>query len=333
MTQQKAVVERYTDGFRTGDLEKILSCLTDDVVWELPGAKTLVGKSAFAAEADSAGGPNPQLTLDRLVEEGDTVAVLGHGSGEFGNSDPVDFIVRGGVHVHRRSGQPAGHLPRLARRGSRDVIADFDRHCAEIVAQTRAVDRIHRTARTSAVPVPTCPGWNVSQLLRHVDGGLRWAREIVATARLAPPPRRRAARPVRLHRRGSGLCCRESLTEAAEQLAATLTEAGPDAQMWCPVDGGGAAFYARRFTHETAIHRADAALRVRRRVSIWIPMWRWMRVDEWLELGCLPFHFEVHPWMRELLGTGSDDRPARDRHRCALAARFHRRRDRVAPVR
>ena len=30
--------------------------------------------------------------------------------------------------------------------------------------------------------------------------------------------------------------------------------------MWCPVDGGGSAFYARLFTHETAIHRADAAI-------------------------------------------------------------------------
>ena len=46
---------------------QILSCLTDDVVWELHGAKTLVGKNAFATEADSAGGPNPQLTPDRLV--------------------------------------------------------------------------------------------------------------------------------------------------------------------------------------------------------------------------------------------------------------------------
>jgi ketosteroid isomerase-like protein len=35
VTQQKAVLERYTDGFRTGDLAKILSCLTDDVVWKL----------------------------------------------------------------------------------------------------------------------------------------------------------------------------------------------------------------------------------------------------------------------------------------------------------
>ena len=70
MTEQKAVVETYTDGFRTRDLAKILSCLTDDVVWALHGDKTLVGRDAFAAEADS-GGPNPQLTFDRLIEEHD----------------------------------------------------------------------------------------------------------------------------------------------------------------------------------------------------------------------------------------------------------------------
>ncbi|HEX2297282.1 MAG TPA: hypothetical protein VHH34_01985, partial [Pseudonocardiaceae bacterium] len=27
-------------------------------------------------------------------------------------------------------------------------------------------------------------------------------------------------------------------------------------------------------------------------------------VDEWMELGSLPIHFEVHPWMREVLGPG-----------------------------
>ena len=92
MTQQKAVVEKYTEGFRTGDLAKIVSCLTDDVVWALHGAKTLVGKEAFAAEADSGDGPDPTLTLDRLVEEGDTVAVVGHGSVARGDGDPVDFV-------------------------------------------------------------------------------------------------------------------------------------------------------------------------------------------------------------------------------------------------
>ena len=31
VTEQKAVVEKYTDGFRRGDLAQILSCLTEDV--------------------------------------------------------------------------------------------------------------------------------------------------------------------------------------------------------------------------------------------------------------------------------------------------------------
>jgi ketosteroid isomerase-like protein len=91
VTQQKAVVERYTDGFRRGDLEQIVSCLTDDVVWALHGAKTLVGKDAFAAEADNAGGPHPDLTLDRLIEEGNMVAVVGHGGVSMGG-DPIDFV-------------------------------------------------------------------------------------------------------------------------------------------------------------------------------------------------------------------------------------------------
>ena len=100
MSQQKAVVEKYTEGFRRGDLAQILSCLTDDVVWALHGAKTLVGKDAFAAEADSGDGPNPELTLD-LADRGgtpslrggenDTVAVIGHGSVSLGG-DPHEFV-------------------------------------------------------------------------------------------------------------------------------------------------------------------------------------------------------------------------------------------------
>jgi hypothetical protein len=70
MSAQKATVQRYTDGFRSGDLAQILSCLTRDVVWALHGTKTLSGKDAFAAEADGAGGANPDLHLDRLIEQG-----------------------------------------------------------------------------------------------------------------------------------------------------------------------------------------------------------------------------------------------------------------------
>jgi hypothetical protein len=59
---------------------------------ELHGDKTLVGRDAFAAEADSGDGPNPRLTLDRLIEEGDTVAVVGHGSVVLGEGDPIEFV-------------------------------------------------------------------------------------------------------------------------------------------------------------------------------------------------------------------------------------------------
>lgn len=44
MTENKATVEKYMDGFRKSDHALILSCLTDDVVWEMPGAFHLTGK-------------------------------------------------------------------------------------------------------------------------------------------------------------------------------------------------------------------------------------------------------------------------------------------------
>ena len=178
---------------------------------------------------------------------------------------------------------------------------DFERHCAEIVTQTSLLIG-HLDGADLTVPVPTCPGWNVSQLARHIDGGQRWAREIVAT-RASEPPSDVALRDLSGATNDDQLTLSTSLTEAAAALAATLMEAGPDAQMWCPVGDGGSAFYARRFTHETALHRADAALALGVGYTL-DPHVAADGIDEWMELGCLPFHFEVHPWMRELLAPG-----------------------------
>ena len=134
---------------------------------------------------------------------------------------------------------------------------DFEGHCAEIVTQTSLLIG-HLDGADLTVPVPTCPGWNVSVLARHVDGGQRWAREIVATRALEPPSDV-ALRDLSGADDDDPGTVSASLTEVAAALAATLAEAGPNAQMWCPV-GGGSAFYARRFAYETAMHRADAAL-------------------------------------------------------------------------
>jgi uncharacterized protein (TIGR03083 family) len=178
---------------------------------------------------------------------------------------------------------------------------DFARHCAEIVAQTTLLTG-HMAGTDLTVPVPTCPGWNVSQLVRHVDGGQRWAREIVAT-RAHEPPSDAALRDLSGATDEDPPTLSASLTEAAAALAATLTDAGPDAQMWCPVGSGGSAFYARRFAYETAVHRADAALALGVDFTMDADIAA-DAIDEWMELGSLPFHFEVHPWMRELLAPG-----------------------------
>jgi uncharacterized protein (TIGR03083 family) len=177
----------------------------------------------------------------------------------------------------------------------------FDRHCAEIDTQTSMLVG-HLEGADLTVQVPTCPGWNVSQLARHVDGGQRWARDIVAT-RASEPPSDVALRDLSGAANDDADVVCASLTEAAAALRATLAEAGPEAQMWCPVDGGGSAFYARRFAYEIAMHRADAATAL----GVEYTLDRDVAadaIDEWMELGCLPFHFDVHPWMRELLAPG-----------------------------
>jgi Mycothiol maleylpyruvate isomerase N-terminal domain len=102
---------------------------------------------------------------------------------------------------------------------------DFGRHCAEIVTQTTLLTG-HMDGADLTAPVPTCPGWNVSQLLRHVDGGQRWATEIVATCAIAAPPDV-AVRDLSGATDEDPVQLAAVLTEAADRLATTLAERGP----------------------------------------------------------------------------------------------------------
>lgn len=78
MTENKNTVHRYMDGFRTADHRQILSCLTDDVEWIIPGAFHLRGKQAFDKEIENEAfvGP-PDIRLVRVVEENDVVVAEG----------------------------------------------------------------------------------------------------------------------------------------------------------------------------------------------------------------------------------------------------------------
>ena len=78
MTENRRTVSRYLDGFRTSDHELILSCLTDDVEWEIPGAFHAIGKEAFDKEIENAAFVgSPTITLTRMTEENDVVVAEG----------------------------------------------------------------------------------------------------------------------------------------------------------------------------------------------------------------------------------------------------------------
>ncbi len=178
----------------------------------------------------------------------------------------------------------------------------FDDYCSAIVTQTDTLC-VAADGADLTRPVPSCPGWNVGQLLRHLGGAQRWAAEMVrtqATERLSDDH----SRDLSAYAHENPAVVLPWLATGATQLANTLRSAGPDGPVdTTPIPGGTAAFYARRFAHETAIHRADAMLGLGLPFAIDLAV-AVDGIDEWMELGSLPMHFDVHPWMRELLGPG-----------------------------
>jgi uncharacterized protein len=78
MTENKRTVEAYLEGFRKSDHAQILSCLTETIVWDMPGAFHLVGKAAFDKEIENdAFIGKPVIRSIRLVEENDVVVAEG----------------------------------------------------------------------------------------------------------------------------------------------------------------------------------------------------------------------------------------------------------------
>lgn len=116
-------------------------------------------------------------------------------------------------------------------------------------------------APTLDVPVPSCPGWTLFDLVRHLGEGRRkWAAVVAAGPAPAPPPRPmwESAVPREL----------EALlawsAESTRQMVEALREAGPDRGCWTWWEGSespptcGAA--ARHQVQEVAVHTWDAQL-------------------------------------------------------------------------
>ncbi|SFC82335.1 maleylpyruvate isomerase family mycothiol-dependent enzyme [Streptomyces aidingensis] len=115
----------------------------------------------------------------------------------------------------------------------------FERYLNEVTARAALLETLLAGAAPQT-PLPTCPGWTLTELSVHVRGNLATLGGAAAgnPAREVPP----------------------RLTDCAEDFAAALRAAGPDAQTESWGLKQPARYWARRAAHDLTVHHADAAL-------------------------------------------------------------------------
>jgi uncharacterized protein (TIGR03083 family) len=143
-------------------------------------------------------------------------------------------------------------------------------------------------AADPGTPVPTCPGWSLKQLFRHVGRGDRWAATIVRTGLPADPREVADGRPPE-----GGLV--DWLQGGPQAILDAVAEAGPDTPVWTFNGPRPASWWIRRREHEVLVHRADAALALG--ADFVVPAERAAdSVSEWLGLlADRPFEPADHP--------------------------------------
>jgi uncharacterized protein len=74
----KQVVRKLNTAFEADDVETILSCLADDISWNVPGHFTCRGKQEFQSQIhNDAFEGAPIITIKNEIAEGDHLAVEG----------------------------------------------------------------------------------------------------------------------------------------------------------------------------------------------------------------------------------------------------------------
>ncbi len=78
MSPNKKTVQKYMDAFTKTDHAEILSCLTEDVEWVIPGMFHIKGKAAFDREIENdAFTGSPVIEVARMTEEQNIVVAEG----------------------------------------------------------------------------------------------------------------------------------------------------------------------------------------------------------------------------------------------------------------
>ncbi|MEV8021680.1 maleylpyruvate isomerase family mycothiol-dependent enzyme [Streptomyces sp. NPDC086554] len=178
---------------------------------------------------------------------------------------------------------------------------DYERHCAEIAGQLGQLRATLAGADLSAT-VPTCPEWTLGYLARHIGGAVRWAEQLVATGATGDIPEEDI--PGIRGPEGDDLAALDAwLAETAELAAKTFGGARADTPVWSWAEPQNAGFWARRMTHEVAIHRADAAIAAGVAYEVAADVAA-DAIDEWLEIVRYVQRSQPEDSAAELRGAG-----------------------------
>ena len=132
---------------------------------------------------------------------------------------------------------------------------DHRTHCdlldTELATLGRCID-----GADLAAGVPTCPGWTVRQLLKHLGIVHRWTTAMVGvtSARPMPHPDLAEDRPADPD---SPAAWAEWISAGGSRLLDALRSAEGDAPMWAWGADQHVRFWSRRQLHETTVHRVD----------------------------------------------------------------------------
>ena len=127
---------------------------------------------------------------------------------------------------------------------------------ATLLGETRALGDVIRTADPET-PVPSCPGWTMNQLLKHVGRGHLWSAQIVAERRHEPldPRDVRGGKPP-----GDVDGAVAWLNAGAQAVIDAVDRVGAETRVWTFNGPKPAGWWIRRRVHEATVHRADAVL-------------------------------------------------------------------------
>jgi ketosteroid isomerase-like protein len=93
MSVNKETIEEYMNAFKVSDHERVLACLTDDIVWEMPGIYQHVGKEAFDKEIENENFiGSPTIQIIKLIEENNIVIAEGAVQGMMKNGNILDAV-------------------------------------------------------------------------------------------------------------------------------------------------------------------------------------------------------------------------------------------------